>query len=84
MEKVVSESSVDESMITGESIPVENRAPPDQDNHGTGSFVMEATRGSETLLVKLFEWSVKRNGAVPNSTPGSGLLDILFGRGRRR
>jgi P-type Cu+ transporter len=52
-------SSIDESMITGESLPVEKS--PDNDNkvigatiNGTGSFVMRAERvGSETLLARI-------------------------------
>ena len=50
-------SSVDESMITGEPIPVE-KGPGDRVTgatvNGTGSFVMEAERvGSETLLAQI-------------------------------
>jgi Cu+-exporting ATPase len=52
-------SSVDESMITGEPIPVEKAA---QDTvvggtlNGTGSFVMRAERvGSETLLARIVQ-----------------------------
>ncbi len=52
-------SSVDESMITGEPVPVEK---VDGDSvtgatiNGTGSFVMEATRvGSETMLAQIVE-----------------------------
>ena len=50
-------SSVDESMITGEPIPVE-KGPGDRVTgatvNGTGSFVMEAQRvGSETLLAQI-------------------------------
>ena len=52
-------SSVDESMITGESIPVEKS----QDSkvigatiNGTGSFIMQAERvGSETLLARIVQ-----------------------------
>jgi Cu+-exporting ATPase len=54
-------SSIDESMITGESLPVEKS--PDNDNkvigatiNGTGSFVMRAERvGSETLLARIVQ-----------------------------
>jgi Cu+-exporting ATPase len=50
-------SSVDESMLTGEPIPVEKR-PGDAVTggtvNGTGSFVMTATRvGSETVLARV-------------------------------
>jgi P-type Cu+ transporter len=52
-------SSVDESMITGEAIPVEK--PPGSrvvgaTVNGTGSFVMRAERvGSETLLARIIQ-----------------------------
>jgi P-type Cu+ transporter len=50
-------SSIDESMVTGESIPVE-KAPGGQVTGGTvnatGTFVMEAQRvGSDTLLARI-------------------------------
>ena len=50
-------TSIDESMVTGESIPVE-KAPGDQATggtvNGTGTFVMEAQRvGSDTLLARI-------------------------------
>lgn len=51
------QSSVDESMITGEPIPVEKTPGSPVTGatvNGTGSFVMEATRvGSETLLAQI-------------------------------
>ena len=51
------QSSVDESMITGEPIPVEKTvgsAVTGATVNGTGSFVMEAVRvGSETLLSQI-------------------------------
>jgi len=50
-------SSVDESMVTGEPIPVEKRADDRITGgtvNGTGSFVMRAERvGSETLLAQI-------------------------------
>jgi Cu+-exporting ATPase len=52
-------SSVDESMITGESIPVEKSANANVIGatvNGTGSFVMQAERvGSETLLARIVQ-----------------------------
>ena len=52
-------SSVDESMITGEPIPVEKRANDrvvGATVNGTGSFVMRAERvGSETLLAQIVQ-----------------------------
>jgi Cu+-exporting ATPase len=52
-------SSIDESMVTGESIPIE-RTPGDKvvggTLNGTGSFSMRATRvGSETLLSQIVQ-----------------------------
>jgi Cu+-exporting ATPase len=50
-------SSVDESMVTGEPIPVEKRTGSDVTGgtvNGTGGFVMRAERvGSETLLAQI-------------------------------
>jgi len=52
-------SSVDESMITGESIPVEKEAAAKvigATMNGTGSFIMRAERvGSETLLARIVQ-----------------------------
>nr|MBP9733763.1 heavy metal translocating P-type ATPase [Candidatus Omnitrophota bacterium] len=52
-------SSVDESMITGESIPVEKTLKSKVTGgtlNGTGGFVMEAARvGSETLLARIIQ-----------------------------
>jgi Cu+-exporting ATPase len=50
-------TTVDESMVTGEPIPVEKAAPSTVTGgtvNGTGSFVMEAQRvGSDTLLAQI-------------------------------
>ena len=52
-------SAVDESMITGEPIPVEKQAGDrvvGATVNGTGSFVMRAERvGSETLLAQIVQ-----------------------------
>ena len=54
-------SSIDESMITGESIPVEKSLNNDSKVigatiNGTGSFIMRAERvGSETLLARIVQ-----------------------------
>ena len=52
-------SSVDESMVTGEPIPVEKETGASVVGgtvNGTGSFVMQATRvGSETLLAQIVQ-----------------------------
>src|SRR5436309_12037999 len=52
-------SSVDESMITGESIPVEKKSNSKVIGatiNGTGSFIMRAERvGSETLLARIVQ-----------------------------
>ncbi len=57
------QSSIDESMITGESMPVEKSPDNDKDSkvigatiNGTGSFIMRAERvGSETLLARIVQ-----------------------------
>ena len=52
-------SSVDEAMVTGESVPVEKIAGADVIGgtvNGTGSFIMKAQRvGSETLLAQIVQ-----------------------------
>ena len=52
-------SSIDESMITGESLPVEKEAQSKVIGatvNGTGSFIMRAERvGSETLLARIVQ-----------------------------
>jgi Cu+-exporting ATPase len=61
-------SAVDESMITGEPIPVEKHANDrvvGATVNGTGSFVMRAERvGSETLLAQIVQMVAKRNEAA--------------------
>ena len=79
--KVVSgKSSVDESMITGESIPVEKSrgaAVTAGTINGTGSFVMEATRvGSETLLAQIVRMVSE---AQRSRAPIQRLADVISG-----
>jgi Cu+-exporting ATPase len=73
-------SAVDESMITGEPIPVEKRA---EDRvvgatvNGTGSFVMRAERvGSETLLAQIVQMVAE---AQRSRAPIQQLADIVSG-----
>ena len=68
-------SAVDESMITGEPIPVE-KAPGEKlvggTVNGTGGLVMRAERvGAETMLarIKRFGWSARQGARVLRS-PG--------------
>jgi P-type Cu+ transporter len=73
-------SSVDESMITGEPIPVEKR-PGDRVTgatlNGTGSLVMQAERvGSETLLAQIVEMVSK---AQRSRAPIQKLADAVAG-----
>ncbi|MGH9932608.1 MAG: heavy metal translocating P-type ATPase [Pyrinomonadaceae bacterium] len=73
-------SSVDESMVTGESIPVEKRSGDrviGATVNGTGSFVMEAERvGSETLLAQI----VQMVGEAQRSrAPIQKLADVVSG-----
>jgi Cu+-exporting ATPase len=73
-------SSIDESMITGEPIPVE-KGPGDSTVgatiNGTGSFVMEARRvGSETVLAQI----VRMVGEASRSrAPIQKLADVVSG-----
>ncbi len=73
-------SSVDESMITGEPIPVEKAAGSRVTGgtlNGTGSFVMRAQRvGSETLLAQI----VRMVGEAQRSrAPIQRLADVVSG-----
>jgi len=69
-------SSVDESMITGESMPVEKSAGSKVVGatiNGTGSFVMRAERvGSETLLARIVQMVSQ---AQRSRAPIQGLAD---------
>ncbi len=71
-------SSVDESMVSGEAIPIEKR-PEDRVIGGTvnatGSFVMRAERvGSETLLAQIVEMVSK---AQRSRAPIQRLADVV-------
>jgi len=73
-------SSVDESMITGEPIPVEKSVGDKVTGgtvNGTGSFIMEATRvGKETLLAQIVEVVGE---AQRSRAPIQGLADKVAG-----
>ena len=73
-------SFVDESMITGESIPVEKKAGDEVTGatvNGTGSFVMEAQRvGSETLLAQIVQMVSQ---AQRSRAPIQRLADVVAG-----
>ena len=68
-------SSVDESMVTGESTPVEKTAGSKLIGatvNATGSFIMQAERvGSETLLARIVQM-VSQARAEPCSNPTTG------------
>ena len=73
-------SSVDESMVTGEPIPVSKRADDKLIGatiNGTGSLVMEAQRvGSETLLAQIIHMVAE---AQRSRAPIQRLVDIVSG-----
>lgn len=65
---VEGKSSVDESMVTGEPIPIEKSVGElliGATVNGTGSLIMEAKKvGSEPFWRRLFKWSLKPNEAA--------------------
>jgi Cu+-exporting ATPase len=73
-------SSVDESMVTGESIPVEKQAGErliGATVNGTGTLVMEAERvGSETLLAQIVQMVA---AAQRSRAPIQKLADLVAG-----
>jgi len=73
-------SSVDESMITGEPIPVEKNTGDKITGgtvNGTGSFVMQAQRvGSDTLLAQIVDMVAQ---AQRSRAPIQGLADKVSG-----
>jgi Cu+-exporting ATPase len=77
---VEGKSSVDESMVTGESIPVE-KGPDDAvigaTINGTGSFIMRAERvGSDTLLAQIVNMVAR---AQRSRAPIQRLADVVSG-----
>ena len=77
---VEGKSSVDESMVTGEPIPVE-KGPDDRligaTVNGTGSFVMRAERvGSDTLLAQIVNMVAQ---AQRSRAPIQRLADVVSG-----
>jgi Cu+-exporting ATPase len=73
-------SSIDESMVTGEPIPVEKHASDPVIGatvNGTGSFVMQAERvGAETLLAQIFQMVAE---AQRSRAPIQKLADVVSG-----
>jgi P-type Cu+ transporter len=71
-------SSIDESMVTGESIPIEKQAGDRVIGgtvNGTGSFVMRAERvGSETLLAQIVQMVAE---AQRSRAPIQRLADVV-------
>ncbi|MBT8087694.1 MAG: heavy metal translocating P-type ATPase [Gammaproteobacteria bacterium] len=79
-EIVDGESSIDESMISGESIPVRKHAGDTVIGatlNGTGSFVMRATRvGADTLLSQIVQMVAT---AQRSRAPIQRLVDVVAG-----
>ena len=79
-ELIEGRSSVDESMVTGESIPVQKGAGEKVIGgtiNGTGSFVMRAERvGSETLLAQIVQMVAE---AQRSRAPIQRLADMVSG-----
>jgi Cu+-exporting ATPase len=77
---VEGKSAVDESMVTGESIPVEkglNAAVIGATVNGTGSFIMRAERvGSDTLLAQIVNMVAQ---AQRSRAPIQRLADVVSG-----
>ncbi len=73
-------SAVDESMVTGEAIPVEKRAGDPvvgASVNGTGSFVMRAERvGAETLLARIVQMVEE---AQRSRAPIQRIADVVAG-----
>ena len=74
-------SSIDESMVSGEAIPVEKRAGDRVTGgtvNGTGSFVMRAERvGAETLLARIVQMVAE---AQRSRAPIQRLADVVASR----
>jgi Cu+-exporting ATPase len=79
-EIVEGSSSVDESMLTGEAVPVEKTAGTKVTGgtlNGSGSFVMRAERvGSETMLARIVEMVAQ---AQRSRAPIQRLADVVAG-----
>ena len=79
-------SAVDESMVTGEPIPVEKHAGDTVIGatiNGTGSLVMRAERvGADTLLAQIVSM-VARGAAQPRADPEAGRRRVRLFRARR-